>query len=404
MPSLALRTWVRSLIDAFFTLLTVSIASAVLVSSNPTNLVLSGAFSISFITYTSRLILPVLVSSLAIYPVLLYLFRKPGLIPRTIDLSLSDAEVRATLVDKKGAVFGSVLVLVTLGLLVGTSTIHVPVYYVTVPPAALMLLRDAVYDWTHHHTRPDPPRTPEAAASEIPMQTLPKDAPNTPVPSSNLPKSKASLHAILHHYKQQLNNRFPTVSTVASRLPVTLVPFAFLMFVLVQSLASKGWVELLARGWAAWVRETGVVGSVFGMGVLSCVFCNVSLFSRQFSARLETKDVRIKVCGTNIGATILLARVLQVHFASLSQSSASDKDPSRTRAGLGAIYALALGSNYGAFTATFSASLAGLLWRDILRQKGIAVRQAQFATVNAPIVILAVTVGCAVLVGEVYAW
>ena len=68
----------------------------------------------------------------------------------------------------------------------------------------------------------------------------------------------------------------------------------------------------------------------------------------------------------------------------------------------GALYALALGSNFGAFTLTFSASLAGLLWRQILRQKGIHVRARQFMLVNAPISVVAMCVGCAVLVGEVY--
>ena len=38
-----------------------------------------------------------------------------------------------------------------------------------------------------------------------------------------------------------------------------------------------------------------------------------------------------------------------------------------------AIYSLAIGSNYGAFMFTICASLAGLLWRDILKQKGIHV-------------------------------
>ena len=113
-------------------------------------------------------------------------------------------------------------------------------------------------------------------------------------------------------------------------------------------------------------------------------------------------------CGTNIGATILLARVLQLwaqsppdtHTHTHSQSSAQAGLNVRTRDG--ALYALALGSNFGAFTLTFSASLAGLLWRQILRQKGIHVRGRQFALVNAPISVVAMCVGCAVLVGEVH--
>jgi len=63
---------------------------------------------------------------------------------------------------------------------------------------------------------------------------------------------------------------------------------------------------------------------------------------------------------------------------------------------------MALGVNYGAFSVAFSASLAGLLWRDILRRKHIRVRSLEFARVNLPIIAIAMTVGCAVLVGQVY--
>lgn len=63
---------------------------------------------------------------------------------------------------------------------------------------------------------------------------------------------------------------------------------------------------------------------------------------------------------------------------------------------------MALGVNFGAFSTAFSASLAGLLWRDILERKHIHVRRLEFARVNLPIIVIAMVVGCAVLVGEVF--
>lgn len=63
---------------------------------------------------------------------------------------------------------------------------------------------------------------------------------------------------------------------------------------------------------------------------------------------------------------------------------------------------MALGVNYGAFSTAFSASLAGLLWRDILARKHIRVRRLDFARVNLPIIAIAMAVGCVVLVGEIY--
>lgn len=66
------------------------------------------------------------------------------------------------------------------------------------------------------------------------------------------------------------------------------------------------------------------------------------------------------------------------------------------------VYSMALGVNYGAFSTAFSASLAGLLWRDILARKHIHVKRMEFARVNLPIIVIAMVVGCVVLVGEVY--
>lgn len=63
---------------------------------------------------------------------------------------------------------------------------------------------------------------------------------------------------------------------------------------------------------------------------------------------------------------------------------------------------MALGVNYGAFSTAFSASLAGLLWRDILARKHIHVKRLDFARVNLPIIAISMAVGCTVLVGQVY--
>jgi hypothetical protein len=58
--------------------------------------------------------------------------------------------------------------------------------------------------------------------------------------------------------------------------------------------------------------------------------------------------------------------------------------------------------NYGAFSATFNASLVGLLWRDILQRKHIEVRRLDFARINLPIIAFAMSVGCGVLTAQVY--
>ena len=69
---------------------------------------------------------------------------------------------------------------------------------------------------------------------------------------------------------------------------------------------------------------------------------------------------------------------------------------------LGAIYAVALGSNLGAFSYTFAGSLAGLLWRALLKDKGVHVSQMKFALVYAIPLVWQTTLACAIIVGQLY--
>jgi Na+/H+ antiporter NhaD/arsenite permease-like protein len=107
-----------------------------------------------------------------------------------------------------------------------------------------------------------------------------------------------------------------------------------------------------------------MIPTVWLVGVLGVILCNVS--------------------GTNIGATILLTKI--VHAAQLPASSEK-----------AAALALAVSSNIGAVSFTFSASLAGLLWKSILNQKGITIKQATFAFWNMLPLFMMTSVGLSVV-------
>ncbi|KAK4156593.1 hypothetical protein C8A00DRAFT_30561 [Chaetomidium leptoderma] len=472
-----------------------NIASAILVSSNPTNLVLAGAFQIRFIEYTANMIVPVLVTGIVLFPFLLYIvFNDESLIPRSIKMHelpeearrrkpvnpniphargtaeqqeddageqgklLSLEEIVNPFLDRKGAIFGAVIMGATLIAVLAlnaatTGTEPRPVFYITLPAATIMFIWDVVFGWIHRHETREIARKgreeleclrlERALQEEEEMMTLAarsassdesmSAAPTTNLPdgglkarksglgspsaddkitqTKNTPKEKAPIQKVdeteSSHEKgagnkasreSQPNPRhdrttlvslaqdvfrwsqetFPTATAVMTHLPFALVPFAFSMFVLVQALVTRGWVQIFAVGWDAWVRKTGTIGAIGGMGFLSVVLCNFS--------------------GTNIGTTILLSRVIQAwqvihHFDHTDMSQ---------RTFWATVYSMALGVNFGAFSAAFSASLAGLLWRDILGKKHIHVRRLDFARDNLPIIAIAMTVGCLVLVGEVY--
>jgi Na+/H+ antiporter NhaD/arsenite permease-like protein len=170
-----------------------NIASAILVSSNPTNLVLAGAFQIKFVEYTANMIVPVVVTAIVLFPFLLYIvFADESLIPFSIKMHelseeakkkkpvnpnipharglmeeqenqlandeqgkvLSLEEIMNPFLDKGGAAFGAVIMAATLSVLLGLnaasqSTGENPVFWVTLPAAFVMFCWDVAFGWYH---------------------------------------------------------------------------------------------------------------------------------------------------------------------------------------------------------------------------------------------------------------
>lgn len=173
-----------------------NIASAVLVSSNPTNLVLAGAFNIKFINYTANMVVPVVATAIILFPFLLYIiFANEGLIPVSIKMRelptearlkpavnpnipnargiadeeedthanddqgqlLSLVEIMNPFLDKGGAAFGAIIMSVTLVTIVAINAAsvktkndeHFQVFWVTLPAAFVMLCWDLAFGWLH---------------------------------------------------------------------------------------------------------------------------------------------------------------------------------------------------------------------------------------------------------------
>lgn len=165
-------------------------------SSNPTNLVLAGAFEVKFIDYTANMIVPVVITAIVLFPFLLWIvFRKPSLVPRNIQLyelpadrmakapvnpnirrSQKDTkqpqanteqdqeqtdldsleEVMNPFLDKPSAIFASIIMIITLiVILVINATApageEYPVWWVTLPAAVLVFCWDVAIGWSHRH-------------------------------------------------------------------------------------------------------------------------------------------------------------------------------------------------------------------------------------------------------------
>ncbi|CAK4030368.1 Arsenite efflux transporter -like, puative (AFU_orthologue AFUA_2G15090) [Lecanosticta acicola] len=433
-----------------------NIASAILVSSNPTNLVLAGAFEVKFIEYTANVIVPVIITAIVLFPFLLWIvFRGQKLVPSRIHLhelpedrknkppvnpnipkgqkdkqagqaSTNDQdegqssldsleEVMNPFLDKPSAIFASVVMIITLiVILVINATApagkEYPVWWVTLPAAVLVFCWDVAIGWRHRHESRRIARERRQQAAEgqtstsssanatasIPMALFENGHPGVTSVEAGVPVSESekivasspagqgtegiaryessteqgratessiertTLQSLITNGYRWLQETLPTVMAVLSHLPLKLVPFALCMFVLVQALVTNGWVPVFAYGWNHWVNWTGVVGAIGGMGFISVILCNFA--------------------GTNIGTTILLCRIIQ------SWVAIHERDPNHPinqRTFWATVYSMAIGVNYGAFSIALSASLAGLLWRDILMRKGIRVGSLEFARVNA---------------------
>jgi len=373
---------------------TANTASMVLFVGNPTNVVICEGFNINNAAFTAYTILPFLACSITCFFALASQFRDSKYLPRHLNVA-GDLNVRSVLLDPKGAWMGSFLLGSCLAIIIFINFLHVDVWQITLPFAAVKFIFDISWDYYHflnkiphpqmesivlaqlegyrgpaipQNDRPGQERTDSvdnrgkanvsAASSFIRQPTLNSRSKKTLL--SLFPRLEKKMRAI----KQIFAVRFPTLYSTFPRLPFALVPFVFSQFILIEALAQQGWIEVFSR-WLVVASGRRIHPTVWLVGVLGVILSNCS--------------------GTNIGATILLTKV--VRHATLSAPPGTDVNLdafSRSAA-----IALAVSSNIGAMSFTFSASLAGLLWVAILRHKGIHLRQGTFARWNIwPLVVM----------------
>jgi len=387
-------------------------ASMVLFVGNPTNVVICEGFRINNAAFTAYTILPFLACSVVCYAALSFQFRDGKHVPRRLNVT-GKLNVREVLRDPVSAIFGGVLLLTCLVVVIVLSFIHVDVWKVVLPFAVAKFVFDLCWDHYRYSTGRIPkfgerltdantdedamvselkramsmPNDPERSATlasslSTPFKIMPSTEitiPQTGSPSQSStnvssvgpinqpeepePRIFAKQRGKIDHLHQELSAHFPTFFTALPRLPFGLIPFAFSQFILIEALAAQGWINVFAV-WLVKASNRQMIPIVWLIGVLGVILCNVA--------------------GTNIGATILLTKI--VHAAQLPASSEK-----------AAALALAVSSNIGAVSFTFSASLAGLLWKSILNQKGITIKQATFAFWNMLPLLMMTSVGLSVV-------
>ncbi|KAF9955027.1 hypothetical protein BGZ70_010382 [Mortierella alpina] len=164
--------------------------------------------------------------------------------------------------------------------------------------------------------------------------------------------------------------RFPLLHAIAIRMPWSILPFTFSMFIMVEGLSDSGWIAVFAT-WATKVVPN-YIAATYAIGFISVLLCNIF---------------------NNVPMTILVARILQhPNFANSPLAT-----PEVVK---GCLFALIVASNLGACT-TLISSLAGLMWDSVLRSKNSGVGFWNFFKWNMGVMPMVIFVALSVVVVEV---
>ncbi|MEM3464035.1 MAG: ArsB/NhaD family transporter [Candidatus Bathyarchaeia archaeon] len=267
---------------------------------NPTNIVIADAYGISFAEFARWMLLPAILAMVTCLFMLWLVFRRK--VPN--EIKIPQVDPRRALKDRSGAIFG----LIVLGggiffMSLPSAWIGVQLWMITITSAFIMLLRDILL-----------------ARSNI--------------------------------------------FTILRRVPWKIAPFLVGLFVIVESLASSGWTNLLAFQFSK--VSTSVAATVFGVGYLSSLTAGLM---------------------NNHPMTIFFVKTLQ---------SPSFSAPLAAK--FGSMLALVVGSNLGA-NFMLTGALAGLMWAKILSSKGHSISFSEFSKYGFLVMPIVVAVACFTLVG-----
>lgn len=239
------------LISQFFA---ANIWSCCLQIGNPTNIIVSLGFNISFVEYASWMIFPSVCSGLTALLVLFWTFRHR--IPTDIQCDLQSVDPDARLRDRRGAVFGSCILAACLVMIACAFWTHLDLSIVTLSSAAIMLLRDMGRDVYLQHYQAN---TMHEKSDGIQLLHVDKDG--VEIPSAE--------NSVVRNDNEHQIRYLPNTRVILSRVPWKIIPFVFSMFVITNGFYRSSWFATAAT----------VVVSLSGHGVWAAVSLMVlSLF------------------------------------------------------------------------------------------------------------------------------
>jgi len=159
------------------------------------------------------------------------------------------------------------------------------------------------------------------------------------------------------------------IKKAINRMPWKIMPFVIGMFIMIEALAVSGWVDFLASVISS--VSIDVLPSIFFMMFLSSIACNLM---------------------NNQPMTILFTQILLSNSFSAPETII-----------FGAMFALVMGSNFGA-NLTLIGALAGIMWNKIATDKKVSISFKQFAKYGFEIMPLVISIASLILSLEIIFW
>lgn len=270
---------------------------------NPTNIVIAEAYGLSFVEFARWMLLPAVSSTATCLLMLWLVFHRK--LPSKMQPSLVNP--RQALKDKRGAVFG-------LAVLGGT------IFLMSLPSSWI----GGAEPWT------------------------------------------IALSSAFIIFLYNLLLARPNIPAVLRRMPWKIAPFLIGLFVIVESMASSGWTDMLALQLSK--ISTNPTSAVLSVG-----------FASSLAAGLMN----------NHPMTIFFVKTLQSPAFSAPQTVK-----------FGSMLALVVGSNLGA-NFMLTGALAGLMWAKILSNHGCTITFSEFSKYGFLVMPIVVAVACLTLIGLV---
>jgi len=358
-----------------------NIWSTFLYIENPTNIIVAQAYNLSFLGFFLWMAIPTVVGGMTAFLILWLYFRKQ--IPKT--LTPLNSHSRLALRDRPGAIYITVVLITCLVLL--SITVEFAWLFALICAIACFL-RDVGHDILLHKRGPkeqqniiEPCCIDGVLRNNHLQENIGQDIlqPNSGPKEQHIIVKPDCIDEIVinNHAQEHIHSRyFGKVHCVVTRMPWKIIPFVVGMFIIIGALFESGWIELFANGLSYLMPNAYV--SILSMCSISALSAN--LFNNQ-------------------PMTILFTEIL----LNLNTVNPSIIPFVPYDAAFGAMFAIIMGSNYGACF-TFIGALAGIMWRNIATEKNVPISFRQFAKLGFVVMPFVILAACTVLALEIIAF